>query len=426
MTFKELEITDIVLGRSREISRGIFANESPVAEIFFTSSEQTVQSGSEFIEDISQGAYLLNVFDVNPVDDSGLINPEASVIFDISYGHRLGSGSFLGSAGLDNPSSSQDERKIPSATKTMYSQYSNILLSPNDNVFTFFGGKISDSVYFMDFASERMRDRMDEGNFVFQLGVSSASISASVSFIDDSRAQSNTRTGQEVEGGKVFNIAKGDFDTLEILDEDRKVIPLNTDPIDAIGIGLFYPDLGVTVLNAEAIAEVMGQALRAAAIEAGVVNPDDFYLAGRDALAPDLGVDGNKQNFFKLYESINQGLDGTIENGAFMQARASEFIPAKQIFVRVKNQEFNYSNNPTFVFSRKEASELAKSSEGEQTLGDFEGRIRFDSFFSDPRAYITTVGLYNDKNELLAVAKLSTPISKTFDSEMLIKIKIDF
>ena len=40
--------------------------------------------------------------------------------------------------------------------------------------------------------------------------------------------------------------------------------------------------------------------------------------------------------------------------------------------------------------------------------------------------YITTVGMYNNRNELLAVAKLSRPVSKTSDSELIIKIKLDY
>ena len=40
--------------------------------------------------------------------------------------------------------------------------------------------------------------------------------------------------------------------------------------------------------------------------------------------------------------------------------------------------------------------------------------------------FITTVGLYNDADELLAVAKLSQPILKSKSREALIKVKLDF
>ena len=37
-----------------------------------------------------------------------------------------------------------------------------------------------------------------------------------------------------------------------------------------------------------------------------------------------------------------------------------------------------------------------------------------------------TIGLYNDENELLAVAKLSTPLLKDFTKEALVRIKLDY
>jgi CxxC motif-containing protein len=44
----------------------------------------------------------------------------------------------------------------------------------------------------------------------------------------------------------------------------------------------------------------------------------------------------------------------------------------------------------------------------------------------DPKTYITTVGLYNTNKELLATAKTSKPIQKSFTKEILLKIKLDF
>ena len=48
------------------------------------------------------------------------------------------------------------------------------------------------------------------------------------------------------------------------------------------------------------------------------------------------------------------------------------------------------------------------------------------NFINNPQAYLTTVGLYNDANELLAVAKLSKPLNKNFTKEALIRVKLDF
>ena len=43
-----------------------------------------------------------------------------------------------------------------------------------------------------------------------------------------------------------------------------------------------------------------------------------------------------------------------------------------------------------------------------------------------PQTYISSVGLYNDNNECVAVAKLSKPLQKDFTKELLLRVKLDF
>ena len=97
----------------------------------------------------------------------------------------------------------------------------------------------------------------------------------------------------------------------------------------------------------------------------------------------------------------------SLKNAAYFQARREEKLSSTHYFVRAGNKEFNFSNNPTFFTS---------------STGDFTQ----PTFFKDPKVYITTVGLYNDSNELLAVAKLSQPVLKSYSREALIKVKLDF
>ena len=85
---------------------------------------------------------------------------------------------------------------------------------------------------------------------------------------------------------------------------------------------------------------------------------------------------------------------------------SEEDIASQYYFARARNNEFNYSNNPTFVNS--------------------DGTLKYDSMILNPKVYITTVGLYNDNLDLLAVAKLSQPIAKDITKEALIRIKLDY
>ena len=74
---------------------------------------------------------------------------------------------------------------------------------------------------------------------------------------------------------------------------------------------------------------------------------------------------------------------------------------------RIPNKEFNFSSNPSF----------ATSSDGSFTQS---------TFFKNPKTFITQVGLYNDDGELLAVAKLSKPLLKSYSREAIVKVKLDF
>jgi hypothetical protein len=44
----------------------------------------------------------------------------------------------------------------------------------------------------------------------------------------------------------------------------------------------------------------------------------------------------------------------------------------------------------------------------------------------NPQTYMTTVGLYNDNSQLLAVAKMSRPLVKDFTKEALVRVKLDW
>ena len=90
-----------------------------------------------------------------------------------------------------------------------------------------------------------------------------------------------------------------------------------------------------------------------------------------------------------------------------IQARSSEQVKSTYYFVRVRNAEYNYSNNPSFVTG---------------SLGE----LAYSTFINDPQVYVTTVGLYNERKELLATAKLSQALLKNFTREALIKVKLDF
>jgi hypothetical protein len=138
--------------------------------------------------------------------------------------------------------------------------------------------------------------------------------------------------------------------------------------------GFLYPDAGFMVLNGDAIGDVTN------------------------------GL--NTLNF--ITSSNTQGANHALTLGQISEFEldTQENISSQFYFVRAKNKEFNYTTNPSFIDSR--------------------GNLNYTSMIDNPVSYITTVGLYNDANELLAVAKLSQPIIKDFTKEALIKVKLDY
>ena len=96
-----------------------------------------------------------------------------------------------------------------------------------------------------------------------------------------------------------------------------------------------------------------------------------------------------------------------ISGSSLFTLNSQETITSDYVFVRPRSAEYNYSENPSYISGST-------------------GEIVYSYFINNPQTYITTIGLYNETNELLAVAKLSRPLLKNFTKEALVRIKLDF
>ena len=112
------------------------------------------------------------------------------------------------------------------------------------------------------------------------------------------------------------------------------------------------------------------------------------------------------------FNSISHSVAGAgAKNAGYFAARREEEISSTSYFARAHNQEFNFSSNPTYETT---------DSNGNR------GAFTQPTFKGDPKSYITQVGLYNESRELLAIAKLSQPVLKSFSREAVVKVKLDF
>lgn len=102
-------------------------------------------------------------------------------------------------------------------------------------------------------------------------------------------------------------------------------------------------------------------------------------------------------------ETIGDSLRHRISN---IQFNNTTELNSTVYFCRINHNEFNYSSNPTYLEN---------------------SRIRIKTQATDePLAYITTIGLYSDNNELLATAKLSEPLKKSASNEFTIRARLDY
>lgn len=146
--------------------------------------------------------------------------------------------------------------------------------------------------------------------------------------------------------------------------------------------GYYLPDIGVILLDAKALSDLSGLKL----------NYDDIRWNSEDNPEDYQNTRNTKDVFFNMFDSLT--------------LKSQETVTSNYVFVRAKNSQFNYSINPSNITST--------------------GELRYDVMINSPETFITSVGLYNDSNDLLAVAKLSRPLPKNFNKEALIRIKLDY
>jgi hypothetical protein len=351
--YKKFGSIDKVTNRTEIVTSGIWSGDTGSLDVKanYTSSLQVASTS---------GKYYLDVYNTT---DTG----SGEVQFSIAYGDARGYGA---------PTLTQnDDSTMP--TKATYNQFKNVLLDSSDSYFSVYSGSTAGaydltSFYAININRARYKERLDPGNISIDL---SGSI-RSITLIDDSNGTDENVTT----AGRVYNLVSG---SLNIGSSLTSTINSAT-ASNGQGWGLFYPDMGIILLNPSALA----------------VSVDPF-------LAP---ASSSIQSVYHQSNGNNSGsvaLLMAISGGADFQVRRTENVSTSHYFVRANNREFNFSNNPTFVTGST-------------------GQFVQSSFEKDPHVYITTVGLYDDANELLAVAKTSKPIEKSFDKEVAIKVKLDF
>ena len=295
-----------------------------------------------FTSSVVTSSYFLNVFDTAAT---------SSLQFSIQYGHLEGSGS------TDINTSVSDI----TPTRINYGQYRSLIYNDENSSFNF-GGIVSKDFFAVNIARSRYKESIKPGSITLKL-----SGSVVLSLTDDSVVSGSVTNF--IGSNRYYNLISGSAGTAAT---------------SLAGIsgsyGLLFPDLGTIILNP--------RALSAPTANGGIILN----------VSQSNGSPGN--NSQTLYRAIS----GSGASSFVLQSQ--ETVSSRYFFTRVKNNEFNYTTNPSII--------------------NDSGSLLYTTLIDNPQTYVTTVGMYNDNNELLAVAKLSRPLVKDFTKESLIRIKLDY
>ena len=255
-----------------------------------------------------------------------------------------------------------------SPTSTIYGQYQNLVLGDENTDFAF-GDYTANEFFALSIDRARYKEKIFLGSLTLKLTEGSDELVLT----DDSAYAPSVQFN---EAGRVFQLISGSAG-------------VKNDSVNSTGYsnsgsyGWVLPDIGTILLNP--------QALAASTANGGIA----FAYSGSASGSAAPTISPNRD----LYLAVSA-------SGEF-KLNSEETITSDYIFIRPRSSEFNYSENPSFI----------SGSTGEVVHSDF---------INNPQVYLTTVGLYNDSNELLAVAKLSRPLLKDFTKEALVRVKLDF
>lgn len=361
--YTKLGMGDIIGTHLEPYTEGMWSGNIGNLLTFFTSSNQNT------------GSRLYNLEVRDKVDT----DCKSEVQFSIAYGHADGSGSYdLGGYDYITPSNA------------VYGQYKGLCLEQSESYFNIDNETVK-SIYAVNVRRSRMRDRMDEGNWEMNLhhlsgsqftaggGARNAYTGSNIQLgtdgailrlIDDSKINSGSVTS----AGSVYRVVSGSIENGVYT------------PASPTVYGLSYPALGIIILNSNKL-DSDASFLTVTGSEVSASNSHQLLTAMSGAA---------------LYTDLSGDYKG-------FAARRVKKRYVTTYFIRVNNACYNHTNNYTWMTgSQGEIHPDFRASDG------------------DPVTYITAIGLYNDRKELLAVAKPSKAIIKTCVSEALFKVNLRY
>jgi hypothetical protein len=343
MGFKRLEADDFVVSAQAQTST-CWTNNAPNLTTFFTRSGQ-INSDS--------GLYYTTVY------NSVSTEAGSRAQFEIAYGNETGGGQLA-----------YNQAAVPNVSRasTIYGQYRTLVLEDENSSFVF-GGVTGSSIYAISVERAAYKQSLFPGSLNLRL---TGPTNQTITLTDNSNMVDVPTYYGTMRAYQVISGTNGVANTsLNINGYTRENV--------SGSYGLFLPDIGTILLNGDAL--------------------DLSYANGGIVLGTNQTLNTPGDNSIKLLNCFI--------TGSSFGLNSEETITSDFVFVRARNSEFNYSENPSYISGST-------------------GEVIYNYFINNPQTYLTSIGLYNDSNELIAVAKLSKPLNKDFTKEALIRVKLDF
>lgn len=386
MSFKRFDPEDIVLSSELITFPTWFVEgKGDFDEIDIDSLVTSPQQGAStefFVDFYNKSTYVTSSVNEEtgeevPVEETGFDPTQSKCMFSVAYAVRPNS--------TDKDSESYTSSFVPGGStyvtneEIIFGQYRSLVLGDEDSDFRFGNTRVGYSADDSNKADKFFAITIDRARFREKL----EPVTCRLVFKKDPNVQDDTdlstiiASGSEnylvlapdvtanekyLDSGRVYDLAR------YVTTESGSRYEYPDSGSNNSSYGYFLPDIGVILINAD-------------------IEPFSNIQPGSTATTGSVMLFANYIKGFKL--------------------RSQETITSNYVFARARNAEFNYSTNPSNITGSA-------------------GNLRWGTMINQPQAFVTTVGLYNDSNELLAVAKLSKPLVKDFTKEALIRIKLDY
>jgi hypothetical protein len=346
----------------------------------FTSSAQGGDDG--MTSPTSSGMFHIEVYNV------ATSSTAAEVQLSLAYGNSVGSGS---------PDFTNDTGSLGiGASRVVYGQYRNLVFENETTKFKF-GDHTPDGIYIININRSRYKQKLSAGSLNLHIASTGVHGTGSdggsdwggvVHLTDNSVSLGATVDNPAYEGtelGGWYTVVSGSSGTMVGTSKNQITIGTTDASKTESNYGKFYPNAGLIILNGDAFSASFGT--KATAVGTSTANAFNT---------------GDQTTYDKPHQSF---FDAIVSGGTFI-VDTEEQINSTYYFVRARNSQFNYTNNESFT--------------------DSDNRVLHSTMQYNPKVFITTVGLYNNAAELVAVAKLSQPVAKDFTKEALIRVKLDY